>query len=72
MNRSKPSHAPLVAALIVERPLCRECLAQRAILSVNVIDDALATLALTNSVRVSVEPCPGCRTLNTTYRVTTG
>jgi hypothetical protein len=59
----------LIAALILERPLCRDCLAQRAILDVNVVDDALAALAVTTPIRVSVEGCSGCRTIAMTYRV---
>lgn len=63
------SERQLVAAMILERPLCVSCLAERTFLDEDTVHRALSDIALTVRLWTTVETCRACRTIRTTYRL---
>ena len=50
----------LITGLIVERPLCLECLSSKTALPPNVTEDTLAVIGTAMSVRRTATPCGAC------------
>jgi hypothetical protein len=59
----------LVAAMILERPLCIICLAEWTLLDAGSVHKALADIAASTRLWIAVERCGACRTVQTTYRL---
>jgi hypothetical protein len=55
-----PETAAVITALIVERPLCLDCLASKTALTPTVIDHALAMIGTAMSVRRNTTLCRAC------------
>ena len=55
-----PDRAALITALILERPMCEECIATKSGLSTSVIDSTLATAATVLELHRQTDRCRVC------------
>jgi hypothetical protein len=66
-----PAVAALISVLIMERPLCVDCIALRAQVGAGVIMTYLATIEAAVKVRRGVDDrCRACGAIGRTYSVT--
>jgi hypothetical protein len=58
--RAVPTTTALIAALIVERPLCMDCLVSRADVSEREVETALSAIARAMAVHRRIDRCRAC------------
>jgi hypothetical protein len=58
--RAVPTTTALVAALILERPLCMDCLVSRADVSEREVETALSAIARAMAVDRRIDRCRAC------------
>jgi hypothetical protein len=65
-----PEHSSLITALILERPMCLECLARRANMSLDAAQTVLAVIGRALDLhREDMAPCHACDKLGTVFSV---
>jgi hypothetical protein len=65
-----PEHSSLITALILERPMCLECLAKRANMSVEAAQTVLAVIGRALRLhRDDMAPCRACEKFGVVYHV---
>jgi hypothetical protein len=57
----------LLTALIVDNPMCLDCLAERAAMRPDAVATALTVIERVLPVQRTVGPCPSCRVVGTVY-----
>jgi hypothetical protein len=63
-----PERTALVAALIVDRPMCRDCIATKAGVTVDTIDSAIATIQkVLRLSRLERGTCIACGTIGVVF-----
>ena len=59
-----PEPAVVMTALMVDRPMCRDCIATKAGVTVDTIDSAIATIQkVLRLCRLERATCVACRTI---------
>jgi hypothetical protein len=65
-----PEHSSLITALILERPMCLDCLARRAGMSVDAARTVLTVIGRALRLnRDDASPCRSCEKLGTVFHV---
>ena len=65
-----PGHSSLITALILERPMCLECLARRAGLTVEAAHTVLAVIGRALRLhRDESSPCRACEKIGVVFHV---
>ena len=62
-----PEKGALLALLIVERPLCTECIAERSGLAVAEVEPLLTRIGRTIAITLAVDRCRGCGRTESVY-----
>ena len=65
-----PEHSSLITALILEHPMCLECLARRANMSADAAQTVLAVIGRALRLhRDDMSPCRACEKLGLVFHV---
>ena len=64
-----PAQAALIAALILDRPLCLSCIADTSGVSVERVSEALHTIGSALALTSRTDRCAACGTTTTVYAV---
>jgi hypothetical protein len=62
-----PEHAALIAVLIIERPLCVNCISDKSGLSADEVEAYLGRVRRSVSVEHGIDRCRSCGTITAVY-----